>query len=476
MQTAVHCASGASLRIIWLPCLVLAALSGCPVSPEPDAGAPSPFWRSGTRLKGRALEAGGVSVLRHFRDTTLNLDCTFRRDGQQQFRCFPARHEFSLRFEDAACTQPLLEQQQCMPAEGTLVSLDGPRHCAGRRSVTARRVGAEVSTGTTYTLSSATGTCARFDGTPTVYRRLHDVPDTDFVAATVNVVGSAPLGAEVLVADDGARELVGAYAFGAGAACLPWATEPRKARAPCRATPLAYAYGEWAERTDCAATLGYSVEDAACGPARTLLAYQAADGGGFTLEGAYASQEVSRADVTARDLAAGTCSGPTGQLNQRYWRPTTLLPEAPEVKLTQLGSGPLTLEVYTTEQGQPVSSAGSWLNTALQHECFPIDTVDAGVRCLSAGTQASVFFRDSSCTTLLMAAAEPDELAVLRGAHDVCGPATELRARGTALAAQDVYLSSAGGCASIGTPSTPLYELGAVVPWSQLPELTERRD
>ncbi|MBX3258076.1 MAG: hypothetical protein KF782_00040 [Labilithrix sp.] len=83
----------------------------------PDAGGESfdPTGQSGSRLRRRYLEAGpGAYRTLSFWDSELEVSCAFAEASDGQLRCLPdARSLANVYFNDAACSEPVMNLQGC---------------------------------------------------------------------------------------------------------------------------------------------------------------------------------------------------------------------------------------------------------------------------------------------------------------------------------------------------------------------------
>src|SRR5687768_10475507 len=104
---------------------VVAASGGCGA----DEPASDPPFVSGSRLRAIVLDAGdGAVMLSRFRDTKLNVDCSFSRLTDGSWRCIPAPawHGFS----DGTCTGRVARIKGPPPTHAVNAVFDPASSCA----------------------------------------------------------------------------------------------------------------------------------------------------------------------------------------------------------------------------------------------------------------------------------------------------------------------------------------------------------
>lgn len=200
--------------------LLAACARGDAARPQPDAGAegaaPIRDFASGTRLRARAFAWGDVEALRAFRDTTLGIDCAFDLPGAVP-RCLPAKRALHREgvgpYADRLCAEPwaatdvAAEHAVVLPADA----------CAA--SPVVHRAG-PVETRSAWFRDGER--CARATTTVTMQPLAEVVPAESFVAAhEENARREGPIDARALVADDGARLVVGGFDRARGEVVLP---------------------------------------------------------------------------------------------------------------------------------------------------------------------------------------------------------------------------------------------------------------
>jgi hypothetical protein len=172
----------------------------------PDAPGAAPD-RPGTRLKPiyerwTAVDGARVTLpTNRFRDTKLNVDCTFEIAEDGLKRCLPALprsfkggSSVSGYFLDAACTQNVVMYNNCVSSlKYAIEKVPGPTSC-GPDLLKIHQVGSAVTPATLYLKSGPSCTAVadtdrtRMLGTSTFYRTTTVVDPTEFVKGDVEDV------------------------------------------------------------------------------------------------------------------------------------------------------------------------------------------------------------------------------------------------------------------------------------------------
>lgn len=160
-------------------------------------------WKSGTRLRARIYDAGGGAVrLAGWHDTKLDVDCTFERAEDGAYHCMPRGASVSSHFADAACKEPAA---YVLPDCG-----NAPRYARKVIDECASKVQVfEIRARIDAVYASYRGCRVETDTQSYAFYSIAPVAASTWVRAEEEIEPrSDQLGARVLVAEDGAREVV----------------------------------------------------------------------------------------------------------------------------------------------------------------------------------------------------------------------------------------------------------------------------
>src|SRR5690242_19948278 len=96
--------------------IALALLCACSGDP---GGLPGPSYRtSGTRLRAAYWDGAGARIPLAWFDSELGTECSFEKDVNGIYRCFPSYTPYStILYRDAGCTSPVVLLGESCPPE-----------------------------------------------------------------------------------------------------------------------------------------------------------------------------------------------------------------------------------------------------------------------------------------------------------------------------------------------------------------------
>lgn len=407
----------------WIGAALALAVAGC-AEPEPDVDGIAPFV-SGERLRARVLDAGeGGTLFVAWHDTSLGVDCKFRRAGDGRQRCLPDSPSGRV-YTDEACTQRAHVRDTGDPrpafVQGVLDECD-------RRTVVYLSGTLIADAPGYYWRHPRTGVCE--------FRALPDdeqlflldqvVEPSSFVGAReVRRQRTETIDAHILAADDGASEIIGPHDRRRGEACrIGWFGEDE---GPCLPTNLSFLTGRYFADAGCTEAVVYS-SDSWCSKPTVAAEWNHSQ----TEIGATALYEVGRELAASEVYTIGSDGCQPNDYpetdDHRYFLPGAELAEDrfTAVRREPAGQGPVRVVHVNDPDGVPLR--GTWLrHTESGRLCFdPLMTCDGELRCLSYGqVSTSVAFRDAACTEPVGAhdcAHEPSILYTTPGRSPSCAP------------------------------------------------------
>lgn len=462
-----------------------------------------PIARSGDRLLAMHFAAPGVDQFRSFRDTHLDIDCTWAPSETGTMRCFPL-DEANIVYLDTSCTQPAVTRGhkdawrllrrpsgdrvvEPPGREGAIVSaeveLAGLELMCPDSSLPMKRaayrvreklfeVGNQGARRDYYELNN--GSCWRrtFEQgwSPEVYR-LDTVDETTFASGSVkNIALSEHLALRRIVGADGSEFTLGASTDGRpcqllSGTCVPgrWTTEPAglppgfaytPAYTDAQCTDLAFSY-----RTACGKP-DYGIVNA--GPSVRVFELRPATKAFVKLSAASGSTPTCEARSSTEGLF------------ERAREVTSMLPRANRVSV---GQGPLYRELMVAPSSDifvPLEQGWSFFGT--QGYCDVIRADDGSLRCFPTRNWFSEanYWSDAECAHRLLSFRGSDrDLVDLLIADEAPGQLTLLKRLSRAeIHLGPTYTLDGGTCVLAAKPQDRrLLKRGNDVPLSVLPEI-----
>lgn len=456
-------------------------------------------YQSGSRLRAHYWDGGdGATMFIDWHDTALDITCQFAADASGTLRCLPVRGStiaiYTTRFLDDACTQrgvlvAGLPARRVPPYATTTGAL-----CGDEAPIVSVNVIAAEASPSKLGYTQRDTRCLPFDlSSDEAMFAITPIEPSIFLPAHTAIERRGPrLDVEVVVADDGARQLGRMLDHDRGASCAPLSGVPPLAITPsvAGATCLPAVVGLPAEvslRTDCTdATMGGWDCPQRDGCNQTSFAIVAT---------ASISNCTTTYDVIALATeAASTYESATGPCSNLTYGSCKFYPQSalvdwstfPALARGGLGTGRLSRNVLVAEGDGRVlgeSKLGFW-DGERSANCQPRSFSDQIVRCLPEGTAViGGFFADAACTQPLIAAddcghapplaAEPYEV----GSTLYPNITGQVFAVGDAFRAPTFYRLDPTGCLELPHGDTNRFWIvGAELDRDILPRLTERID
>ena len=324
-------------------------------------------------------------------DTMLGTDCEFRQASDGALRCLPLTATSEpWRYADANCTQPAASPVDLDP-DATVVYVR-----EGCFDEVYWEVGAEVTTEIYY---DANGPCEVFSNDPG-FRRLTPFPVAEFVGASVMPAdGESRIVPLVLQADDGARQIVGAWDR----------VHAQEVEAIADASGTVRWFGRWEPRVstiyfaDPSCILPVAIRECVPPTAQPASAHESAPGA--------CSEATARHQLSGEINAIyqrnddGTCE-PTSLSGAsfRIWRVGDALDDGDfaEAPAIEDSGSRLRHDVYANPEGDPVLPSARFVDLLLSElECDWLENPDVpgDLLCEPSGSaRISSFFRDAACT------------------------------------------------------------------------------
>jgi hypothetical protein len=336
-----------------------------------DDSLQTPGFVSGSRLRARVFDAGGGAVsFQGWYDSELQDGCWFGNAEDGRRRCLPLISASSV-FRDASCTDELVfTSEECADAPRyAITTVRGEQvSCAGETRVRVREVG-ELITVPEVFYPGGTGDCVS-SGPPPMGSTLRalgaEVPPETFVGANiVEQERGSELAARLLVADDGARELVGITDLRRGAPCAEWSFEGDDRRCAPTWIETAYAPGNLFTDATCIEPVGEIWQpNETCAPPAVVVSFtpgQACTPGTSLMLHAGAEVPVSAVHAAHMDSGVSTCEPivPVPQYSYGFYRPgePVKASDYPALQTKTFGSGPITTKGIADASGEPLQNA-----------------------------------------------------------------------------------------------------------------------
>ncbi len=466
---------------------------------NPVPGAPVGYL-SGSRLRARVRSSvPGARLLAGWRDTTLGVDCSFVTAEDGETRCVPAGAQIV--FLDPLCASPVgVVNPDCAangPPRFASATFLSDATCSG--VVRAYRLGDEVTLRSrhVYIGGGASGACLRatqLDPAAVAYGLEPVAPEALVKGTLTHTPKTDRLGLEVLVADDGARQVSGLYDVGTRRRCFSIAGAIGGGEDRC--IPDAVAWATYAADAKCASKVAYQVHPTTSCPAPSVVVAYGYDGCDVR-----ASYFTPGATVDINQVFSGSAPVCTS-LRQQPALYTTL--ERDHV-FFQVGA-PLAaatfapLRAQTTGLGRlavPVLAAGdgtelapprtdTFFDTTLGAPCRAYIFPDGAKRCIPSDALpiASPSYSDEACTSEIVGVPEAP------GCAETTVPSYGVRVSGSACATEVAasrlvrlgaelqklrayYTNDANGACVRQAQGGTFASVGADVPTSSLAVVTE---
>lgn len=343
------------------------------------------FYRAGSRLRPIVLEVGGIRVLHGWFDTLFGVECSFpdtrsRPDPEGAYYCEPALGTHSSAFgpfEDRACTLPVaLVSDNPLPwvavlpvdacAEKTRYHLVGP-----------------VAEGP-FWAKTESGCEPYMPGPGEVFVRLGPEVTPPFVSAREHVTNrGARIEAIVRVADDGSREIVGAYDRDRDEPVDP----QRTTDGVLRWLPRRQAFAGGLGHAECEGVASKLRHNASC-PMKVVTSLPPSMGCGFVVS---AIGRELLGDERRRRCGDGDAELYLFEVGPEL-PPATFV----ETTTTLVGEGRIRLRAHAAD-GAGAVVPDALFDTETNEPCIPALAVDGVLRCLPYDV-APARFADAACT------------------------------------------------------------------------------
>ncbi|MBL8626543.1 MAG: hypothetical protein JNK64_34825 [Myxococcales bacterium] len=414
-----------------LTALAVAGLAAC----GDDAPAARDHFTSGTRLRAQWWEfAGGTTLFRGFVDTARGEPCWFDElvGPSGVDRCLPSGaltffRRSATSFADPACTEPVVSASGAEPA--VLAVPDDA--CASEPALF--ELGPVAAT---HYRRDAGGACVV--ETAGLFHTLGPaIPLDRFAAATPTV---EPAGGRIdgyaLVADDGARQVIGGWDRDRGERVVDSPELPDG-----RWSPRGIAYADVGVFADagCTRAVARKYGDSAVCPVTTILG-----AGGHWAAGA----RIDPRALFRRD-GAGACvafSDDRGDLFFEIGAPIAADAFAP-LRTVAAGAGRVRRQDAAGPDGAPILPRweAPLLDTATAQPCAVRVASDGVARCLPQRYDGG-YFADAACTQPVLQASAPPALVAI---EDRAAAMFVVRPVGAPYAAATVYVQQPTGCTGV---------------------------
>lgn len=465
--------------------------------PSNDGGPTFPeTYRSGTRLRARLLEGGpGATAQIGWRDQDLGVDCAFTFAADGQLRCLPPGLVVR-EFADPGCTVPRVrsDSNPSITDRYYLRITEAPSLCSparvdpNRLTEVFEAAGTEV-TGDYYVGSPESCTLQRGLGFTLIV--LRPVDPSSFVAGTVRLESVDPnLDRRAVIAEDGAYQALALR-------------DRRRTRECTPHRPTLSCVGLDAVRTerdfrtaDCAAEL-VVMSRPECGPAEVVLDLEPSPSDGCDLSTGRARLIGEEYQGALSRVVDGECRPVSSAPNDPLRTIAGLAPpdHFPAIQWVKEGEGAALLGRFRALTGEPLPSGRTpdFFVPGATRPCTVVRPIDAPdhVYCVDPD-QAMVaqrYFRDPTCETPVARVAFFDTPTCQRSVTpnvllfdrlSIPGldgrSAVALQVTGPRYEGQVYTSAQDGSCQRVnlgGGARVELYELGPVVPWSEVVELRE---
>jgi hypothetical protein len=484
--------------VVALP-VVLACFCSCKDQGINPVAGPPVGYQSGSRLRARVRSSSpGARMLVGWRDTALDADCSFVTTEDGETRCAPTGAQ--ILFLDQLCQSPIaVVNPDCATAPPRFASATFQSDAACAGVVRAYRVGDALTLPSrhVYVGGGAAGACLRstnLDPAAVVYA-LDPVAPGDLVKATPSHAQKTDrLGLEVLVADDGARQVTGLYDVGSKRRCFSIAGAIGGGEDRC--VPDAVAWATYAADATCSAPVAYQVHPTRSCPDPSVVVAYGYDG---------CNVRASYFTPGAKLGIDGVFSGSAPVCTPLIGQPTLYSELARDHVFYEVGA-PIAAAAFAPLQNQttgfgrlavPVLAAGdgteltpprpdTFFDTGLAAPCRIYVFPDGAKRCVPVDAQpiASPSYSDEACTLEVVGVPQPPGCATtpipvygVRVSGDACSSdvtASEVVRLGAELQTLHAYYSpDASGACVRQAQGGAFAAVGAPVPTSSLAVVVE---
>lgn len=469
--------------------LAVACSSEDPPTPLVERDDPQPYV-SGTRLRAEVVGTPGAAGFMNWWDSELSSRCVFAKDEAGTLRCLPgvwsvvegvpyrrnvvAVAPRRLKYVDADCSVPVHVRHAAEVAPTFAAGAISLEPCEDEPRHVMFRVGAPLAASAPLFTVDGLDRCVptSLDASSIAHRLVERVSPRMFVAAThEREPWPSGLVADVLVADDGAREVVGAYDvdrdercwvgqyFGEEAgACLPLFHR------------MAFIGIEFAD-ANCTEPLGYDRNAASCAPPQMI---------GDLIDVGVVMYETGESVPNTTIFAGGgrPCRVDSDP-DKRFYRPGAVIPYGTFPTFTEVfveGSDGFTWQFIADVDGTPLRAYEPRNGT---DSCTLVDTCDGTTRCIGETIFPPRRFSDAQCTSPIAAVYDTENILIATDRDDAtCAPTAQygpLVMLGPAYAGPS-YILDDGVCvmASPPTDGLMLFELGPVANLDGAPRVDRR--
>lgn len=367
---------------------------------------PEAVFQSGTRLRARILDAsdGAVRFL-GWQDNKLNAPCAFHRAEDGRVRCVPEITQgASVAYLDAACTEPVGVRRCGSQAEFVSAPSEQAACDPDETPYSMYRMGAPVSSATTYGKLGNTCIPNGPPGPGVELRELTPMPADRFEPAVIADEARADgLAVRVLRGEDGSRESVGMRDADLHVACAARKDPTNQLR--CAPEVSAIGGGSFFEDASCTVPLLADISSKpGCPPPLFAADGNAVDACGDGWSAIAVGKKASPGDV--HQSAAGVCT--QAAFLPPDWAfyetgapvdPTTL----PELAEQQLGKGRLRVPVYAATDKRLLVQGHGFIDTERGAPCVARPFTDGQTRCVPEDVERFDLYADDACTTPLAA-------------------------------------------------------------------------
>ena len=400
----------ASAAVVLPLALVCGSCKDEGINPVPG---PSIGYQTGSRLRARVRSSQpGARMLAGWHDTTLGADCTFVPTEDGETRCAPSGAQ--VLFLDQLCQSPIgVVSTDCgAPPRFASATFESSVACAG--AVRAFRVGDEITLPSrhVYVGGGASGACLRateLDPSAVAYG-LDPIAPSELVKATLSHAPKTDrLGLEVLVADDGARQVSGLYDVSSKRRCFSIAGAIGGGEDRC--VPDAVAWATYAADATCSSPIAYQVHPASnCADPSVVVAYGY---DGCNVRASYfapgARFDINKVFSGAAPVCTPLLRQPSlyAELERDHVFYAVGAPIAPtafaQLQNQTTGFGRLTVPVLAAADGTELTPPrpDTFFDTDLAAPCRVYLFPDGAKRCVPADALpiASPSYSDDACTT-----------------------------------------------------------------------------
>lgn len=373
-----------------------------------------PMFRSGSRLRARALDGDGDAVaFIGFRDMELARDCEFVLAGDGERRCLPVAVDGSIYYLDSACTQPVFRQSagsECKASVGPYAkqTIEANGECARDHRTRVYDVGAPRADGFVY---AAKGSECNAFGMLDCLHAVAEIEPARFARGRIATESNPGFAIDWIESDDGSRAIA---ALRDTIHDLECSVQPQLRPEVCLPVPSEQVLGGSLEDIgdlfsgqNCSAPMAaLDLARDACTPAAITLLRQKTVCGTFTLM----PYELGAAVGTGFARTDSGCAAFKPAEGQHLYSIGDPLDEQtrPALRLARGGSERLAVRYYATADGVPVQyDPLLFYDRDLAAPCEPQAMSDGTLRCVPGGatvaTDPAGPFADADCSDLLVA-------------------------------------------------------------------------